>query len=1111
MTAGQPTTKNSAPDPERQIVADDPLITVRQRRAANALTWLFALAGLLAFAAWLGRRVFRHHPEPTWVEQVFDVANVPATTSFVSAVGLMILAVGLSRHKRIALLAVVGLQVAGGVWAVADLLFVWQAIPSLPRQRVESVPLLVASVAIAAISTPALTRLLPVFPARVPRGSWWAAAATVIGGVVLAITATQVLVLTNPVAAGPAWQQTVIALLHAVGLPSPGGWEHVQIGHLVPQVNAVIIGAALLIAVWIFLHSAHSRDSWTAGNELAVRRLLAAHGDNDSLGYFNTRRDKLLHFSDNQRAAIGYRVINGVCLASGDPVGAPNNWPDAITAWEAHARTYGWIPAVMACSRAGARAYASVLGFDILRLGDEAILSPDRFRLNSTTLAEVRRAVRRARSEGLHTRITQAGDLTAEELAELAQLAQEWREGKTERGFSMALGRFADPADSRTVVVEVYDASDQMVALQTFVPWGRRGLSLDLMRRSPKAPNGTNEFLTAELMAWATDHGITRVSLNFAFLRHIFAEAQQLDASTLAKVNSQVLGILDRFWQVQRLYRANAKYSPTWQPRYLGLPSALSILQVGLACLSAEGFGPSLSPTSPAKPRQLTPTELAEVRQIDTPQAPTDDWATRAGDQTRHRLRHRTELEAAGRPGYPVGRREAVRLSNLADPLTDANDRAVAGRVRRIRNLGAVCFADLVDAGTSVQLVLDASLIGKDQVTQFARLVDSGDLIEVTATTGSSRSGTPSLLVHQWIMLAKALRPVPWQGLVDPEARLRERSLDLVVHPDQLNLLNTRSRVIQALRDTLIAQGYLEVETPILGLTNGGAVARPFRTHIDAYDTDLVLRIAPELALKRLVVGGMGAIFEIGRNFRNEGVDNTHNPEFTVVEAYAPFADYTDMRLLTQRIIQAAATAVYGRPVMPIDDNGSRVLIDIGGDWPVIPACQAVSSAAGFHVDINSDLDELLRVADAHDVEVRNEWGPGAVIEALYDRLVEPGTLHPTFYTDFPAETSPLTAPHRTAPGLAERWDLVGAGMELGTAYSELTDPQIQRQRLTEQSWKAALGDPEAMEIDEFFLSALELGMPPTGGLGIGIDRLVMALTGTTIRQVLTFPFVRPL
>ena len=311
------------------------------------------------------------------------------------------------------------------------------------------------------------------------------------------------------------------------------------------------------------------------------------------------------------------------------------------------------------------------------------------------SLTEVRRAVRRA-GEGLWTRIRPAVSCRRE--------GASWLDSPTSgepRDRTRVLdgaGPVPRPADGRVVVIEVLDASDRLVALQTFVPWGRRGLSLDLMRRSPDAPNGTNEFLTAELMAWAEEHGIARISLNFAFLRRVFAEAEQVGASTVVRAGSRVLGAFDRFWQIQRLYRANAKYNPAWQPRFIALPGTLNVLQVAAACSAAEGFIPDLSPRTGDESRELTASELAEVHQIDTPRPPTDDWAKRAGDQTRQRLRHLAELEASGRPGYPVGRRQAVRLSALTDPLAQADGRGVVGRVRDPRP-GRVRFVDLVDAG----------------------------------------------------------------------------------------------------------------------------------------------------------------------------------------------------------------------------------------------------------------------------------------------------------------------------------------------------------------------------------------------------------------------------
>ena len=292
----------------------------------------------------------------------------------------------------------------------------------------------------------------------------------------------------------------------------------------------------------------------------------------------------------------------------------------------------------------------------------------------------------------------------------------------------------------------------------------------------------------------------------------------------------------------------------------------------------------------------------------------------------------------------------------------------------------------------------------------------------------------------------------------------------------------------------------------MLHQVHGGASARPFHTHLNAYHQDLSLRIAPELYLKRLLVAGSGPIFEVSRNFRNEGVDATHNPEFTSVEAYRPFADYNDMRRLTEHLLRDAARAATGGTVLELPGGA----FDLDSEWPVIGVCDAVSAALGEAVTVVDPPERLAALALSAGVEADPEWAAGRIVEELYSELVEPRTTTPTFYVDFPADTSPLTRPHRSRQGLVERWDLVVAGMEIGTAYTELTDPRIQRERLVRQSLAAAAGDVEAMEVDEAFLRALELGMPPSGGLGIGLDRLVMLLTGEQIRGVLSFPFTGP-
>ncbi len=340
---------------------------------------------------------------------------------------------------------------------------------------------------------------------------------------------------------------------------------------------------------------------------------------------------------------------------------------------------------------------------------------------------------------------------------------------------------------------------------------------------------------------------------------------------------------------------------------------------------------------------------------------------------------------------------------------------------------------------------------------------------------------------------------------------MRQRYLDLATNARSRDLLKTRSVVVKALRDFLATRDFLEVETPILQRIHGGANATPFQTHINAYNLDLYLRIAPELYLKRLCVGGVEKVYEIGRNFRNEGVDFSHNPEFTSLEAYEAHSDYLKMLDLTREMIQFAATAAHGEPVIyRTGDDGTVERIDISGDWPVKTVHEVVSEGAGEEVTPETSAEDLRRICDRLEIAHRPDWDAGALVLELYEHLGEDRTTFPTFYIDFPTSTSPLTRAHRSRAGVAERWDLVAWGVELGTAYTELTDPVEQRKRLTAQSILAADGDPEAMELDEDFLEALEYAMPPTGGLGVGVDRVVMLITGQSIRESLPFPLVKP-
>jgi lysyl-tRNA synthetase class 2 len=370
-----------------------------------------------------------------------------------------------------------------------------------------------------------------------------------------------------------------------------------------------------------------------------------------------------------------------------------------------------------------------------------------------------------------------------------------------------------------------------------------------------------------------------------------------------------------------------------------------------------------------------------------------------------------------------------------------------------------------------------------------------------------------TLRADSFKITAKSIRPLPdkHKGLTDPEARVRARYVDLIVRPEARDVAYARASVVRSIRESLHARGFTEVETPVLQLIHGGANARPFETHINAYDLDLYLRIATELHLKRLIVGGMEKVFEIGRQFRNEGVDFKHNPEFTSLEVYETYGDYNTMRMLTQQIIQESATAIYSSPIARrADADGKITEYDFSGDWPVKTICEAVSEALGEEITVETPTSVLHQHAQAIGLELDPSAGWGYVLEEIYGELCEGQTMTPVFYTDFPKENSPLAREHRADPRLAEKWDLVIFGAEQGTAYSELTDPLDQRERLVAQSLRAAAGDPEAMQVDEDFLQALEYGMPPTGGMGLGIDRLVMNLTGLGIRDTILFPLVKP-
>lgn len=433
----------------------------------------------------------------------------------------------------------------------------------------------------------------------------------------------------------------------------------------------------------------------------------------------------------------------------------------------------------------------------------------------------------------------------------------------------------------------------------------------------------------------------------------------------------------------------------------------------------------------------------------------------------------------------------------------------VTGRVVFLRATGKLCFATLQEGdGTRLQAMLSVAGVGEEALAAWKADIDLGDHVLVHGRVVSSRRGELSVLADGWQLAAKALRPLPvLHKDLSEEARVRQRYVDLVVRPAARETARMRSGVVRSLRDSFHRRDFLEVETPMLQVLHGGAAARPFRTRMNAFDMDLYLRIAPELYLKRCVVGGIERVFEINRNFRNEGVDSSHSPEFTMIEAYEAYGSYDTMAELTRELVQEAAVAVHGSTTVTLADGSEY---DLGGTWARTTLFGALSEALGEPVDITTPMERLARYAAAHDVPVLARYGPGKLAEELFEALVVPGLHAPTFVCDYPEETAPLTRAHRSVPGLAEKWDLYVRSFELATAYSELVDPVVQRDRLVAQAGLGAKGDAEAMQLDEDFLRAMEYGMPPSGGMGMGLDRLLMALTGLGIRETILFPLVKP-
>ena len=482
-------------------------------------------------------------------------------------------------------------------------------------------------------------------------------------------------------------------------------------------------------------------------------------------------------------------------------------------------------------------------------------------------------------------------------------------------------------------------------------------------------------------------------------------------------------------------------------------------------------------------------------------------------EQIAIRLEKRERLNELGE-AYPVSlpithtiEATKAKYPNLEADVSTGEVVGLAGRVMFFRNTGKLCFATLQSGtGERIQAMISLDKVGEEQLENWKSLVDLGDHIFVQGEVITSKRGELSILADRWQMAAKTIRPMPnLHNELGEEFRVRHRYIDLIVRDRAREVVKIRAEVMQSLRNTFANRAFMEVETPMLQVMHGGASARPFKTHSNAFDTELFLRIAPELFLKRAVVGGLERVFEINRNFRNEGADRTHSPEFAMLEAYEAYGDYNTMADLTQELIQNAAMDVFGTHAVDIEDGEQN---DLSGQWPRISMFESLSEACGMEITPQTELSELKSLAKKLDIEIEHPLH-GKYVEELWEHFVKPTLDRPTFVIDFPVDTSPLTRDHRSKSGVVEKFDLYIRGFEQATGYSELVDPVIQRERFIAQMELAAAGDPEAMKLDEEFLKALEFGMPPSGGMGMGIDRLLMSLTGLGIRETILFPLVK--
>ncbi|MDT5027713.1 MAG: lysyl-tRNA synthetase, class, partial [Micromonosporaceae bacterium] len=765
-----------------------------------------ALATLFAVIAWLCALLalvplLRNRTEPVRVAAEYLSIPIRPNLAYAAFVGLI--AASLRRRTRIS-------------WWIVVLFYFG---PSFVASLVSSItePPLLISAAILFVLLGFTFAARREFSARLEPGNGWRALGMLVGGLAIAVGLAIALVWAFPGSLVSREDRIDFAVNHVLGGLGTAMLLAIQgrPSGVVTFLCGLFGALAFLAAAWVLFRPRRTHAYLDVDQERGIRRLLAESGERDSLGYFATRRDKAAIFSESGKAAVTYRVEFGTSIASGDPIGDPEAWPQAIEAWLREAESYAWTPGVLGASEDGALAYQRA-GLDVLQIGDEAIVETAEFAMDGRAMRGVRQAVRRIEKSGYTSRIRRHAELSADEMARVLARADEWRDTQTERGFSMALGRLGDPVDGQCVLVEAIDADGELRAVLSFVPWGKRGLSLDLMRRDRQSDNGIVEFMVVGLIHASRTLGVDRISLNFAMFREVFEEGGRIGAGPFIRLARSVLVFFSRWWQLESLYRSNAKYQPVWEPRMLCYRSSRDLPRISVAMGIAEGFVrvPSVgallrrgrergaAPEVVATTADLSTMEPADTAgAVEAPARPEQPYPD-LPEQMRVRRLKLDRLRREGVDPYPV---DFVRSATAAqvraahpdlapDTRTGAKV-AVAGRVVLNRPTGKLCFATIQDGTGRIQLMLSADRVGPEALARWLREVDLGDHVGVRGEVVTSRRGELSVAAEDWMLTAKCLRPLPdkHRGLTDAEARVRLRHVDLITNPAARDILRMRS------------------------------------------------------------------------------------------------------------------------------------------------------------------------------------------------------------------------------------------------------------------------------------------------------------------------------